>query len=145
MRKVLVSFLLIFGLMSSVSADFKTAYDAYQQGDYKTAIKEYTSLAKQGNVYAQYNLGLMYDLGKGVAKDEVQAVAWYQKAAEQDYASAQFNLGLMYNLGKGVAKDEVQAVAWYQKAAEQGIADAQYNLGVMYAMDEAWQKMIKLQ
>ena len=119
--------------MSSVSADFKTGYDAYQQGDYKTAIKEYTSLAKQGNVYAQYNLGLMYDLGKGVAKDEVQAVAWYQKAAEQDYASAQFNLGLIYNLGKGVAKDDQTAVKWYQKAAEQGIADAQYSLGLMYA------------
>ena len=115
--------------MSSVSADFKTAYDAYQQGDYKTAIKEYTSLAKQGNVYAQYNLGLMYDLGKGVAKDEVQAVAWYQKAAEQDYASAQFNLGLMYNLGKGVAKDEVQAVAGIKKPPSKALQTHSTILG----------------
>ena len=32
---------------------------------------------------AQYNLGVCYDNGQGVAKDEVEAVKWYRKAAEQ--------------------------------------------------------------
>ena len=70
---------------------------------------------------AQTNLGLMYDLGEGVAQDDAEAVKWYRKAAEQDSAEAQNNLGTMYVQGQGVAQDEVEAVKWYRKAAEQGI------------------------
>ena len=32
-------------------------------------------------------------MGRGVAKDEVEAVKWFRKAAEQNYAQAQFFLG----------------------------------------------------
>jgi hypothetical protein len=49
------------------------------------------------NAGAQYNLGNMYDFGKGVLKDAKQAASWYQKAAEQGYAKAQSNLGAMYD------------------------------------------------
>jgi TPR repeat protein len=38
----------------------------------------------------------MYAFGKGVLKDDKQAVYWYQKAAEQGLAEAQYNLGAMY-------------------------------------------------
>jgi TPR repeat protein len=34
----------------------------------------------------------MYSDGKGVAKDEVQAVTWFRKAAEQGDADAQASL-----------------------------------------------------
>ena len=67
----------------------------------------------------------MYANGRGVAKDDAQAVAWYRKAADQGLAHAQDNLGRMYANGRGVAKDDAQAVAWYRKAADQGDADAQ--------------------
>src|ERR1022692_771398 len=89
--------------------------------------------AEQGSAEAQFNLGLMYVNGQGVAKDEKTAVLWYTKAAEQGYAKAQDNLGWMYDTGRGVAKDEKTAVLWYTKAAKQGYADAQFNLGAMYA------------
>jgi uncharacterized protein len=78
----------------------------------------------------------MYEHGRGVAKDDAQAVAWYRKAADQGDADAQNNLGLMYANGRGVAKDDAQAVAWYRKAADQGDADAQYNLGLNYNKGE---------
>ena len=74
----------------------------------------------------------MYDSGKGVAEDAVEAVRWYRLAAEQGHAGAQFFLGQMYNSGKGVAEDAVEAVRWYRLAAEQGLAAAQGNLGLMY-------------
>jgi hypothetical protein len=123
MRKVLVSFLLIFGLMSSVSADFKTGYDAYQQGDYKTAIKELRPLAEQGNADEQFILGLMYDNGQGVTKDDQTAVKWYRKAAEQGQANAQTSLGVMYALGQIVAKDEVLAYMWFNLALNGELRD----------------------
>ena len=97
------------------------------------AVYWYQKAAEQGNVVAQFNLGVMYDEGSGVPQDGKQAVYWYQKAAEQGYLGAQYNLGLMYENGRGVPKDDKQAVYWFQKAAEQGYAGAQYNLGLMYA------------
>jgi hypothetical protein len=88
--------------------------------------------AKQNLAKAQNNLGICYDNGDGVAKDQVEAVKWYRKAAEQNLAMAQYNLGVCYDEGGGVAKDQVEAAKWYRKAAEQNFAKAQYNLGVCY-------------
>ena len=73
--------------------------------------------------------GRLLYAGKGVAKDQAEAVKWFRKAAEQNYAQAQYNLGVCYTHGEGVAKDPVEAVKWYRKAAEQNLAKAQYNLG----------------
>eukprot|EP00729_Bicosta_minor_P032469 gene32469-biopygen20871 len=80
----------------------------------------------------QCNLGVIYDTGKGVEQDHVEAVKWFRKSAEAGYADAQFNLGNMYRIGEGVEQDHVAAVKWYQKAAEAGNAKGQYNLGIMY-------------
>jgi len=54
-------------------------------------------LAKEGNVKAQYNTGLIYAWGKGARKDLSQAKKWYEKAAKQDNASAQYNLAKIYH------------------------------------------------
>jgi TPR repeat protein len=51
----------------------------------------YQKAADQGQAKAQYNLGVMYANGKGVLKDDKQAVYWYQKAADQGQAKAQSN------------------------------------------------------
>ncbi|MBR5893847.1 MAG: sel1 repeat family protein, partial [Bacteroidaceae bacterium] len=50
------------------------------------AVKWYRKAAEQGQVNAQYNLGLCYEIG--VAKDLAEAVKWYRKAAEQGHADA---------------------------------------------------------
>ncbi len=71
----------------------------------------------QGSAWAQYKLGLMYEEGRGVAKDPVKAVEWYQKSAEQGNAESQFLLGIMYSNGTGVPKNSVRAYAWVNLAA----------------------------
>ena len=43
----------------------------------------------RGTPIAQNNLGWMYANGRGVPKDDAEAVAWYRKAAEQGNAVAQ--------------------------------------------------------
>ena len=96
------------------------------------SLSETRVKAEQGNAEAQHNLGVMYEKGLGVAKDDVQAVQWYRKAADQGHAEAQYNLGFMYAQGRGVAQDYAQAVQWYRKAADQGLVQAQINLGGMY-------------
>jgi S1-C subfamily serine protease len=90
----------------------------------------YRKAAEQNHAKAQHNLGNCYANGRGVAKDDAEAVKWYRNAAVQNLASAQFNLGNCYANGQGVAKDEVEAVKWWSKAAEQNDASAQFNLGI---------------
>ena len=49
---------------------------------------ETMAAAKQGDGYAQYNLGVMYDKGVGVPENNTEAVKWYRKAADQGLAMA---------------------------------------------------------
>ena len=93
------------------------------------ALKE---KAASGDVYAEYNLGVIYHEGTGVPKDYVQAAAWFRKAADQGNATAEWSLGAAYNFGQGVTQDYAQAALWYTKAAAQGNADAQCYLGQLY-------------
>ena len=43
--------------------------EAYEKGDYKAALREWTPLAEHGYKEAQFNLGVMYENGQGVAED----------------------------------------------------------------------------
>ncbi len=106
--------------------------DAANKGDYRTALREWQPLAEQGDEYAQYNLGVLYNNGHGVPQDYKQAIKWYKLSAEQGNERAQYNLGVMYGDGTGVPQDYKQAMKWYRLSAEQGNADAQNNLGFMY-------------
>jgi hypothetical protein len=117
---------------SPASADFQKGWDAAQKGDHATALKEWMPLAKQGNVGAQFNLGVMYEKGNGVPQGYKTAINLYKLSAEQGYFFAQYNLGVMYHNGLGVPQDYKTAIKWYKLAAEQGYADVQYNLGTMY-------------
>ena len=96
------------------------------------SIEAIRTRANAGDADAQFNLGLMYDNGRGVPQDDGEAVAWYRQAAEQGHASAQFNLGVAYRDGQGVPQDDVEAERWWRKAAMQGDAEAQFNLGLAY-------------
>ena len=58
------------------AADLWKGMDAYENRDYATALREWTALAEQGHAGAQYNLGLMYARGRGVPRDDEQAVKW---------------------------------------------------------------------
>ena len=94
---------------------------------------ETMAAAKQGDADAQFNLGIMYDIGEGVPENNAEAVKWYRKAADQGLAKVQVNLGLMYNNGEGVPENHAEVVKWYRRDADQGLAKAQYTLGYMYA------------
>ena len=100
--------------------NFDKAVKAYEAGDYTTAAKEFRLLAEQGDAGAQFNLGNMYNQGKGVPQDDAKAVEWYRLAAEQGHVKAQNNIGNMYYYGAGVLQDNVRAYMWYNIAAANG-------------------------
>ena len=74
----------------------------------------------RGHAGAQFNLGVMYKDGTGVAQDDARAYEWTRLAAEQGYADAQCNLGCMYAEGDGVGVDLGLALRWFHKAVAQG-------------------------
>ena len=78
----------------------------------------------QGDARAQYNLGVMYGNGQGVAQNYAEALKWYKLAAAQGDARAQFNLALMYDKGQGVAQNYVKAHMWFNLVAVSGDNDA---------------------
>jgi TPR repeat protein len=113
----------------SAAADLETATRAYHQGDYATAVKEFTALAEQGQADAQLILGKMYMLGQGVARDSDRATHWYRAAAEQGNVDAQFFLGAMYVIPQ---TNVAEGLTWLRRSAEQGMQDAQFLLGMAY-------------
>ena len=74
-------------------ADFNRGLEAYNRGDYATAMREWKSDAAQGNFVAQYNVGYLYESGQGVSQNYSEAARWYRLAADKGYALAQLNLG----------------------------------------------------
>lgn len=134
MRKVtLAVFLLSISLSAPIAAGpLEEGRAAAERGDYATALQLLRPLAEQGDANAQYNLGYMYDYGKGVPKDFVEAVKWFRLAAEQGHAIAQYDLGSKYSISAGVPQDNAEMAKWFRLAAEQGHALAQVSLGSMY-------------
>ena len=106
------------------TADFEKGATAFENGDYVTAIREWTALAEQGEAKAQRVLGLMYYHGEGVPQDYRTALKFLTLAAEQGLAPAQNNLGVMYRDGVGVPQDLKKAGELFTLADEQTIPDS---------------------
>ncbi len=130
---ILVSVVLASALvLSPAYADFEAGMQAYDAGDYAAAISEWQPLAEQGNLEAQFGMGIIYENGRGIGRDYTEAAKWYAAAAEGGHPGAQFNLGNIYQQGLGVPKDPSRAVYWWTLSAAQGLSDAQLNLGIAY-------------
>ena len=84
-KKLIIGLILssLLGSGLAVSADFDKGLQAYNLGDFKTAIAEWAPLAEQGVADAQNSLGVMYANGEGVPQNDKTAVKWYTLAAEQ--------------------------------------------------------------
>ena len=112
--RLLCSMTLLISLALSLPAAFpaqsSVATEAYDQGQYGTAYQLARSLAEEGDVEAQVLLGRMFAWGRGVPRDQSEAVKWFRKAAEQGHGLAQSILGLRYAYGRGVPQDDSRAI-----------------------------------
>src|SRR5438105_15241552 len=114
------------------AASLEDAVAAYRKGDYANALQLYRPLAEQGLAVAQFNVGLMYDMGQGVLQNHGEAMKWYRLAADQGRPDAQYQLGhLCYK-----HEQYAEAAKWFRLAAGQGRADPQSSLGAMYGEAE---------
>lgn len=84
----------------------------------KCSWSDFVSEISEADVYAFR--GRRYAEGRGVPKDDQQAVYWFRKAAELGHDSGQYELAVMYAEGRGVPKDDQQAYFWLLLSAAQG-------------------------
>jgi TPR repeat protein len=120
-KAIFGAIMLVLSFVAPVAAGpFEDAAAAYSKGDSATALRLFRSLADQGDAKAQFVLGGMYGLGRGVQKNDAEAAKWYRLAADQGDAKAQFLLGGMYKLGQGVPQNDAEAAKWVRLAADQG-------------------------
>lgn len=91
-------------------------------------VKSLRAKAEAGEFRGQYQMGILYTNGQGVAQDYAAAAAWFERSARLGHAPAQFMLGVAYASGRGVGVDDSAALKLFSAAARQGHARAQYQL-----------------
>jgi len=129
--RLFIAVLVLLCLTAPARADFMEGWRAYQRGEFATALRHWTKLAKDGDPIAQYNVGGMYDEGTGVNRDGAKVVVWWRKAAGQGHRRAQHNLALLF-IERGGAENFDRAASWLKRAAASGFVRSQYSLAKMY-------------
>ena len=93
---------------------------------------ELENKARHGDATAAVVLGIAYEEGIHVQKDETEAVRWFERAAAAGNAEVAHHLGILYETGRLVPQNYTEAAEWYRKAAALGFAPSQCNLGNFY-------------
>lgn len=84
-------------------------------------------MAEAGDASAQFNLGMLYYEGNGVAQDFGKAAQWLGRAAKAEHHEALNFYGVLHATGKGVAQDFGKALELFRKADKCG-----YNCEPVY-------------
>jgi TPR repeat protein len=103
----------------------------YDPSEFENVIKWYEKAGELGSDTSYHNLGVMFNSGRGVKKDQTKAAYYFRKAADMGYAGSQNNLGWAYYKGEGVEKNYGLAIYWITRAIEQGEPFAYSSLGEM--------------
>lgn len=122
-KQILKGLVFLYAILGTAAvpawAGFIEGQAAYERGDYTAAMREWLPLAENGDIDAQYSLGLMHFHGIGVRQEFSEAVKWFRLAAEQGSPAAQLRYGKMYWLGQGLAQDLPRAYFWFSLAMPQ--------------------------
>jgi TPR repeat protein len=84
------------------------------------AAQYYRRAALQGHNEAQNNLGMLYEGGRGVTQDVMEALKLYLLSAQNGNPKALINLSNVFRSGRGVQADPVLAYTWLEAAAMRG-------------------------
>ena len=98
-----------------------------------TNIEQMKRAVNQGNIYAQYDLGIRYKYAKEVPKNLYKAFNLLHKSALKGHSLSQFELALMFHYGQGVRQNTELARLWFTRASKRGHPKAQEILYRFYS------------
>jgi hypothetical protein len=125
------------------TSDLKKARRAYRDGDYERALKYFREQSEEGSIVADWYLGHMYRLGRGVARDDATAYSYYDRVADQFSPDEDDNKRLRIMIdalircadyrrkGGAVRQDFPSALRIYKMASSYGHPAAEFGLGMM--------------
>jgi hypothetical protein len=107
--------------MGNLEAGFQLA-DMHRRGlgtarDPARAFALFTELAHEGEVVAEYDLGVSYEFDNGVPIDYDQAATWYRLVARHGSLPALFSLGALHAHDRIVPRDDVEGLALLLEAS----------------------------
>ena len=113
-RLLLLTVLAVFIAESPANAGFADAVQAYDGGDYATALAESLEAARRGDADAQYMAGFLYMGGLGAPRDLKRAYQWFMLAARHgDEFAARELEGLASRMSAAlIAEAEAWAIGW---------------------------------
>lgn len=85
--------------------------------------------ANSGDKNAQYDMGYVYEWGRGIAENKAMAITWYTKAANNGHLKAMKKL---YSHYIDKQEDVQTGLVWIEKAAGVGDVQSMTNLGYIY-------------
>ncbi|PFH12117.1 hypothetical protein BCF11_4592 [Collimonas sp. PA-H2] len=110
-------------------ASFSIAGTETEEGFERRHLALVTEAAQLGHPPALYLLGVYYDVGDCVVKDQSVASAWFKKAAEAGYARAMLSHGLdLFHGSNRIVKNREAGLDFIRQACEEGVVDAQNAL-----------------
>ena len=95
----------------------KKGKDAYDAENYVVARGWFEKAAALGNAEAMMGMSWMYGNGRGVPKDQTEALRWRRMSAENGNTDAMWLIGRAYEEGESVPQDYAEAMRWFRKAA----------------------------
>tara|TARA_R110002012_G_scaffold280101_2_gene468541 strand:- start:263 stop:1024 length:762 start_codon:yes stop_codon:yes gene_type:complete len=102
-------------------ADLDKGLQAFKEGNYKAALKEFSPLAHEGNVEAQFQLGRLYSNDDDmVLRDYAKSRKWYLLAAKAGSSNSAFMVAASYSEGGfGIKTNLKEYKEWFKKALEE--------------------------
>ncbi len=136
--------------------DLKKAKKAYRAGNFDRALKFFRRASDDGNLAADWYLGHMYRMGRGVSRDDATAYSYYSRVAElydpeePDQNRLRITVDAMVHIADyqrsgvsaaGIPKNEAEAARAYLKiATTYGHPAAQSALGMMNIQGQGMKK-----
>ena len=124
-------------LIQSANLDFSLAQRElalyyFKNNDYSKTLCWAQKAADKNDAVSLYLIGMFYNNGKAVPRDDKKALWYLSKASDLGFDIAQYKLGTVYYYGVGVEIDYHEALKWFQKAAIQGHKEAQAAVGLCF-------------
>jgi len=95
-------------------------------------FEEQLTKAQKGDAAAMYEVGRMYERGRGTEASLKQAMFWFEKAANGGQSAASGRIGILCLVGQDIPQDYNKAFKYLSEAAKAGVPAAQYFLALMY-------------
>lgn len=114
------------------NGDVFSQYELAGAIDGEEKVELLTKSAEMGLATSMYELGNIYEYGRGVEENEREAVIWYMKASQIGHMNASAYVGWCYEKGLGVDLDINKAIEYYEKGIRRGCGWAAVQIGSFY-------------